>query len=138
MAAQGKRFSIVVLGIAALLLAACAPQTPQVGSSAQKSGWSDVVAAANKEGKVVVVGSGSEEQRRALTDTFKQKYPQIDVEYQLMAPSAPTPKLLGEHAANKVETDVVIIGVAGNMPLIDAGALADVHPFLLGPDLDEA
>src|SRR5205085_25091 len=81
MATYVKTRSPLALGIIALFLAACAPQAPQAGSGAQKGGgWNDVVAAANKEGKVVVVGSGSEEQRRALTDTFKQRYPQIDVE----------------------------------------------------------
>jgi iron(III) transport system substrate-binding protein len=136
--ARGAILHALALGMAALLLAACGSQAQPAVSRPQQGSWNDVLAAAEREGKVVIVGSGPEEQRRGLTETFKRRYPQIEVEYTLMAPSAPTPKLLAEYAANKVETDVVIIGVAGNLPLIDAGALADLHPFLLGPDLDES
>jgi iron(III) transport system substrate-binding protein len=138
MAAGVNRFSSLAVGIAAVLLAACAPQPQPTTSSPQNTGWNDVVAQANKEGKVVIVGSGPDEQRTALIETFKKHYPQIEVDYTLMPGSAPVPKLLAEQAAKKVETDIVIIGVAGNLPLLDAGALADVHPFLLGPDLDES
>jgi iron(III) transport system substrate-binding protein len=139
MAAGVNRLSALAVGIAALLVvAACTPQTQPPTSSPQNTGWNDVVAQANKEGKVVIVGSGPDEQRIALIETFQRRYPQIEVDYTLMPGSAPVPKLLAEQAAKKVETDIVIIGVAGNLPLLDAGALADVHPFLLGPDLDES
>jgi len=138
MATSVKGFSAFGVGIAAVLVAACGSQAQPPVSGQQTAGWNDVVAQANKEGKVVIVGSGPEEQRTALTETFKKRYPQIDVDYTLMAGSAPVPILLAQQAANKVETDIVIIGVAGNLPLLDAGALADVHPFLLGPDLDES
>jgi iron(III) transport system substrate-binding protein len=133
-----RGFSLSVAGMTALLLAACTSPAQPAASGPQNTSWSDVVAQANKEGKVVIVGSGPEEQRTALIETFKQRYPQIDVDYTLMPGSAPVPILLAQQAANKIETDMVIIGVAGNLPLLDAGALADVHPFLLGPDLDES
>jgi iron(III) transport system substrate-binding protein len=135
-----KGFSLLATA-AAVVLAACGAQTqPAAGSAKPQSGtgWNDIVAAANKEGSVVVIGSGSDVQRTAITDNFQKKYPGIKVDYTLMPSSAPTPKLLAEHSANKVETDVVIIGVAGNLPLIDAGALAEVRPLLNGPDLDES
>jgi iron(III) transport system substrate-binding protein len=140
MAVDMKTFPVLAASIAALLLAACASQAqPSVSAQAQQKGnWNDVVAQANKEGNVVVIGSGSDVQRTALTETFMKRYPQIKVDYTLMASSAPTPKLLAEHSANKVETDVVIIGVAGNLPLMDAQALAEIRPLLVGPDIDES
>ena len=134
-----KRFAALA-GIAALLLTACGSQAqpPASAKAPAKDSWNDIVAAANKEGSVVIVGSGSDVQRTALTETFQKRYPQIKVDYTLMSSAAPTPKLLAEHSANKVETDIVIIGVAGNLPLMDAGALAEIRPLLAGPDLDES
>ena len=127
------------VALLALVLAACGSAgQPSSSTHSGTVSWNDVVARANKEGRVVIIGSGSEEQRTALTETFQKRYPQITVEYTLMPSSGPTPKLLAEHSANKVETDVVIIGVAGNLPLMDAGALADLRPMLQGPDLDES
>ena len=79
-----------------------------------------------------------DEQRAAMTDGFQKRYPNIKVDYSLMASGAHTPKLLAEHSANKVQTDMLVSGVAGSLPLIEAGALADLHPYLLGPDLDES
>jgi iron(III) transport system substrate-binding protein len=73
-----------------------------------------------------------------MTEGFQARYPQIKLDYTLMPSSAPTPKLLAEHSANKVETDVVVIGVAGNLPLMDANALEELRPLLVGPDLDES
>src|SRR5712692_3655183 len=112
---------------------------PAASSPAQsKSSWDDTVAAANKEGSVVVITVGAEAIRTDLTEGFKKRYPQINVDFSLMPPSGPTPKLMTEFSAKKVTTDVTMVGVNGYLSLMDAGALADVHPYLAGPDTGES
>lgn len=113
--------------------AAAASGKPQANAN-----WDAVVAAANKEGSVSVISVGAEAIRNELTDGFKKRYPQINVDFALMPPSGPTPKLMTEFSANKVTTDVTLVGVNGNLPLMDAGAFEDIRPFLAGPDTDES
>jgi len=132
---------------AALLLVACgstaqpAAAPPSGSGQAQaksSSSWNDVVAAANKEGSVTIISVGPEDERIDLTEGFKKRYPNINVEFTMMPPSGPTPKLMTEFNAKKVTTDVEIVGVNGNLPLMDAGALDDLNTYLVGPDVDES
>ena len=156
-----KGFGLGTLTVAALLLAACGSQAqpaasasapsapakpaasaqaaaPASGATQAKSSWDDVVAAANKEGAVTAISVGPATVRQDLTDAFEKRYPQIKVDIQMMPPSGPTPKLMTEFAAKKVTTDMTMVGVNGDIPLMDAGALDDLHPYLVGPDIDES
>jgi iron(III) transport system substrate-binding protein len=158
-----KACRLLPFAMAALLLAACGshPQTagpssprpassqPKPAASGQaqasasgseqaKPSWDDIVAGAGKEGSVTVISVGAESIRTDLTEGFKKRYPQINVDFALMPPSEPTPKLMTEFSAKKVSTDVTLVGVNGYLPLMDAGALDDVHSYLVGPDLDES
>jgi iron(III) transport system substrate-binding protein len=135
-----KALRLFPLVIAASTFAACGAQAQPAASSpaASKSSWNDVVAAANKEGSVVVISVGAESIRTDLTEGFKKRYPQINVDFALMPPSGPTPKLMTEFSAKKVTTDVTMIGVNGYLSLMDAGALDEVRPYLAGPDMDES
>ncbi|HEX6513887.1 MAG TPA: extracellular solute-binding protein [Chloroflexota bacterium] len=136
------------MAMTALLLAACGSQAQPAGpsrapasapaSAQSKSSWDEVLAAANKEGSVAVISVGAEAIRTSLTEGFKKRYPQINVDFALMPPSEPTPKLMTEFSANKMSTDVTLVGVNGYLPLMDAGALVDLHPYLTGPDTDES
>ena len=129
---------------AALLLAACGSTAPAgapasgSGQAQAKSSWNDVVAAANMEGSVTVISVGPEDERVDITEAFKKRFPNINIEMTMMPPSGPTPKLMTEFQVKKVSTDIEIVGVNGNLPLMDAGALDDLHPYLAGPDTDES
>ncbi|HLG70494.1 MAG TPA: extracellular solute-binding protein [Chloroflexota bacterium] len=122
------------LGMAALALAlascgqAAAP--PPVRANASDD-WAKLVAAGEKEGTVVVTGSGNTD----LTESFGQRFPRIKVEYTPIAGSQLPPKILAERAAGKSFTDVLLHGSEAAMVLRDAGALAELAPYVDGPDV---
>lgn len=129
--------SLSFAGLLAMGLAACgsgAAPTASASASSQAPGdWNQVVAQANKEGQVVVVGSGNTD----ATADFSKRYPQIKVDYSpISGGDQIPPKILAEQAAGKNFTDVLQHGGNALMTLRDANALADLHQFLTGPDID--
>lgn len=137
----------LLAAFAGMALVACAPQaapgagqgpsaTPGGGPAAASSpNWDQVVAAANQEGKVVVIGSGNNNLPTLLSDNFTRRYPQITVSFTGMDGSQVLPRLENEHAAGQMSTDVVLKGTTGGFALADDGALADLQPYLSGPDV---
>ncbi len=73
---------------------------PRLGSA--QSEWNDIVAAAKREGTVVVVGPQGNETREALTLGFQKKYPEIKVEHSSAAGAQLPPKLLAEQKPNAI------------------------------------
>ncbi|GGG01924.1 ABC transporter substrate-binding protein [Paenibacillus abyssi] len=51
------------------------------GETEEAGDWDDIVAAAKKEGRLVMSGDPSEVWRKSLVDLFQQEYPEIKVEY---------------------------------------------------------
>jgi iron(III) transport system substrate-binding protein len=103
---------------------------------APKSGeWEQTVAAARREGQVVIMGPAGADVRDALTQGFQKKYPEIRVDYNGMSGSQVAPKLLSELSAGVYRTDLVIAGtITAIESLIPAKALVPVQPFLAGPE----
>src|SRR5579862_3640921 len=113
-----------------LAVAACggtaAPAAPAAPVSGTSNDWNQVLAAANKEGQVVVVGSGNTD----VTAEFAKAYPQIKIDYSpVAAGDTLPPKIMAEQAAGKNFTDVVLHGGNALMTLRDANALADLHDY---------
>jgi iron(III) transport system substrate-binding protein len=98
------------------------------------SEWDAVVAAAKREGSVVLNGPPTADARDALTEGFQQKYPEISVEYDGQQGSAVPPKLLAEREAGLYRVDLIINGSTSQLDLIKAGAMAPIRPFLGGPE----
>ncbi len=108
------------------------PPTLAVESSPS---WEQILAAAQKEGRVSVIGPQGSEVRDALTLPFQKKYPEIKVDFQGMSPAAMSPKLLPELAAGRNSTDVVIAGTTTMLEsLLPANALVSLKPLLSGPN----
>ena len=116
-----------------MALAACGSQAAPAGSKAAPAAgdWSQVLAAANKEGSVVVVGSGNAD----ATEGFSKRYPGIKVFYTPITGNQMPPKILAERSAGKHLTDVLLHGTEAAMTLEDAGALADLDGYISGPDV---
>ena len=72
--------------------------------------WAEIVAAAKREGSVVVVGPQGNETREALTVGFQKKYPEIRVEHSSAAGAQLPPKLLAEQKAERYSVDVLVQG----------------------------
>jgi len=91
------------------------------------------VAAAKKEGRVVIMGPSGADVRDAFTEGFQKKYPGIQVDYNGMAGAQVAPKLLAELSAGVNRTDLVIAGASTAVnSLIPANALVPVQPYLVG------
>jgi ABC-type Fe3+ transport system substrate-binding protein len=128
------RFLLRVLCVSAvislLLLLVSGTATAQAPPS-----WEQIVAAAKKEGSVVVIGPQGNETRDALTQAFQKKYPEIKVELMSMGGSQIGPKLLNELAASRFTTDVVITGTTTSLEtLVPGKAAAPIKPVLGGPN----
>jgi iron(III) transport system substrate-binding protein len=131
---------VLCLGLAAL---ACAPaaDTPPVaapaGETSWQTEWERVLAAARREGKVVVAGVAGEDMRKALTDPFEREFG-IVVEYLGSSGSELSPRVEKERAAGIYTWDVFVAGtttlVQGLKPL---GALDTIEPALILPEVTE-
>jgi iron(III) transport system substrate-binding protein len=132
------------LAIAAVTSAGCtsAPtaSAPASDASAGADGaWDEIVAAAKREGQVVVIGPAGVDVQESLVAPFERRFPDIHIEYTSPAPPQIPPKLLTERAAEKYTTDLIIVGtttIVGS--LLPANALDPIQPFLVGPDAREA
>ncbi len=98
------------------------------------SDWEQVVAAAEKEGRVVIIGPQGTWTKDALTLEFNKKHPEIQVEFSGMRGSRVLPKMLNEHGARKFLTDIFIGGSTTALTgLLPAGAIVPITPYLSGP-----
>jgi iron(III) transport system substrate-binding protein len=99
-----------------LLGVACAPSAPAAQptaapaqSSAPSSAWEQLVAAAQKEGKVVVSGPPAPDARTKLPDAFKKRF-NLDMEYLAGNSSELASRIQSERAANQYTIDVSLGG----------------------------
>jgi iron(III) transport system substrate-binding protein len=98
--------------------------------------WDQVLAAAKREGKVVVSGVTGEEARKALTQEFEAKFPEIKLEYTGLTGREIAPRILAERRAGQKLWDVMITGANTiNRVFKPAGALGDLRPALILPEV---
>ncbi len=110
---------------------------PRPGSA--QSEWNDIVAAAKREGMVVVVGPQGNETREALTLGFQKKYPEIKVEHSSAAGAQLPPKLLAEQKAERYSVDLLVQGTTTVINgLIPVKAVIPIQPYLVGPSSRES
>jgi iron(III) transport system substrate-binding protein len=97
--------------------------------------WNAVVAAAKREGTLVLIGPQGADVRDSLVLGFQKLYPEIQVEFQGLAGAQVAPKVTGEQAAGLFVNDLHIAG-AGNIisALTPANAVVPIEPWLTGPN----
>src|SRR5687768_14752287 len=97
--------------------------------------WDALVAAAKKEGKVVVIGPPDATVRKALPEAFKAKYG-ITVEYIGQRGSDTTAKMRSERASGIYSVDVAFGGSTGIASTHYAEKfIAPLKPELIDPDV---
>ena len=111
------RALLPIVAVVAITISACGPQpgrasdtsvVPSSTGPAQAStDWDRIVAEANREGKVVVLGSPNNDLPIILTESFTKRYPQIAVEYSGAPGSQATPKLLTLLEPREYATNVI-------------------------------
>lgn len=119
----------MTLGIEVLLLSfAFAAQPP--------TEWEQTLAAAQKEGIVVVGIPASTELRTLIGEKFKNKF---GISIELMAARGPenVTRILTEHGAGVRYYDVLVAGGATPLPMIAAGAAEDLSQYLILPEVKD-
>jgi len=119
------------------LLIACVFLSSMIahGASANDPAWDKTVAAAKKEGKIVIVGPLGADVRDAYTIGFQKKYPEIQVDFSGMRGAEVAPKLLAELRAQQYLTDIAVAGTTTALvSLVPANAVVPLQPYLVGPE----
>jgi iron(III) transport system substrate-binding protein len=99
--------------------------------------WSKIVAAAKKEGKVVVFGPAGELIRNALIDAFKKSYPEITLEYVGGRAAEQATRIRAERDGGVFSVDVFIGGSVTMMELGAIGALERLESALILPEVKD-
>ncbi len=108
-------------------------------SAAGANEWESTIAAAKREGKVVVIGPQGNETREALTEGFQRKYPEIKVEHGGIAGAQLPPKLLAEQRSELYSVDLLVLGTTTAINgLLPVKAVIPIKPFMVGPNTADA
>ena len=107
---------------------------------ARASEWDKVLAAANKEGTVVLAnggGAGTGE-RRLFTEGFQKQFPGINVDMTTAGGRSIAPRILMERRVGKFLWDVYQGGTTTALTyLVPAGVLDPIKPALLLPEVTD-
>ena len=109
-------------------------------SYTKPKGWDEIVAAARREGTVVIYGPRQLGFRPILDKAFNKTYPKIKLVGNYSMGRAKTHRILAERRANYFIPDILIGGPSSALTDLKlASALAPIHPNLLLPEvLDES
>jgi iron(III) transport system substrate-binding protein len=115
--------------------AAGATTAPATATTGWQAEWDRLVAAARREGKVMVAGPPGDLYRRALT-SFQQAYPDVEVHYTGASGATFVPRLLSERQGEQYLWDV-LVSASGQAAetLLPAGALDPLTPALVLPEV---
>jgi spermidine/putrescine-binding protein len=117
-----------------LMTIACAPAAFAQSADWQKQ-WDETVAAAKKEGKVVVVGSPDPVMRNDLIPKFTKQYG-IQVEYITGSSSALAGRIQTERQSGIYSIDVYLSGAGTTVSTLYPQKMLDpLKPLLIHPDV---
>ena len=93
--------------------------------------WDKTVEAAKKEGKLVAGIPASAELRKSITESFKSRFPGIELELTTSRGPTNASKISAEHAAGVRYFDLLISGTSTPFNLLNANILDPVEPLLI-------
>jgi iron(III) transport system substrate-binding protein len=134
-------FAAVALALAPLHAAAqdkgpAAGKGPAASVASADAVWKQTVAAANKEGALVIAGPPVRNIRAALTEEFNKAFPAINIEYHGGFPHELDPKILAERQAGRYGWDIYINGAPSALfTLKKEGALDPLIPAMILPEV---
>lgn len=125
-----------VMGAVVLVLAMVLPGAL---FGADSSGdWDKIVAAAKKEGEVLVYGPPGKKRRKALVEEFQKDYPDIKVKFVAGSARKQAPRLIAERKAGKYKADVLIGGTTTPLKTLrPKGVLTPIEPYLVLPEVTD-
>ncbi len=99
--------------------------------------WDETLAAAKKEGKVVIIGSPDPVMRGQINPKFTERYG-IDVEYIAGSSSQLIERVRTERASGLYSTDIFMSGANSTLnTLMPAKMLDPIKPLLILPEVTE-
>ena len=118
-----------------LLVAVSLLATP-VFAAEWQSEWDRTLAAARKEGIVVVGIPASSELRNAIGQKFKDKF---GISIELLAARGPenVTRIITEHNSGVRYYDILVAGGATPLSMVAAGAADDLMPYLILPEVKD-
>lgn len=126
-----------------IVAAACAPgagpggDAPMSGIEAWHAEWEQLVVAAKKEGKLVLLTRPGAGYRKAL-ESFEAAFPGIEIEHTSMTSVQFVPRFTQERQAGLYTLDMMVSTFGpGNRGLIEAGAFDPVGPAIFRPDVKD-
>lgn len=111
---------------------------PAAVKPVSQENWDDVVAAAKKEGHVIVWGAAGPAAKAVEKDAFEKAYPGIQVDlFQANTTSDRDTRYVQELKAGVAKVDVLIGGTGGiKATVMPVNGLRDMNPFLRPETLD--
>jgi iron(III) transport system substrate-binding protein len=128
------RASLVGAALAVVLAGCGGGSDSATGSQAVEGDWDAVVAAANKEGEVLLYSSQNPVRLDALKAAFEKAYPDIDMEYVRGTDAEMNPKVEVENQTGKGSADVHMVTDAAW--ITTASESGQYSSELRGPDFD--
>lgn len=128
------RVRLTLAGLA-LSFAAFGPQPVTAASE-----WDRVLAAANKEGQVVVAqgGGAGTGLRKLMTEGFQRQFPRIEVDMTTAGGRSIAPRILMERRIGKFLWDIYTGGTTTALTyLVPAGVLDPIKPALILPEVKD-
>jgi iron(III) transport system substrate-binding protein len=105
------------------------------GAQATPPGWDELIAAARREGTVVVTGPAHPEVRQALPVAFKARFG-VNLEYLGGPASAMAAKMRAERASGIYSFDVTLAGIQSMAQIFHReGLLEPIKPLLVLPEV---
>ena len=108
-----------------------------LAASASSGKWEQLLAAAKKEGEVVMIGPTIPDLRQAYTEEFP-KDTGIRLLYEGLGPALVSPRIEREAAAGKISADAILGGSVELRTLYPKGLLAPLKPVLALPEVVDA
>lgn len=110
------------------------PWPTTAGAQAWKAEWEQTLAAAKKEGKVVVAGPPGQQFRDGMT-AFRQSYPEIQVEYVGIQGQDFAPRIMQERRVGQFLWDILVGGASSMFISLMPNAVFDpLRPALILPE----
>lgn len=131
---SSSRLSVrFLIGVASLSLL---PFASSLAADGWKNEWDRVVAAAKKEGKVVIYGPAGTDKEAVYVSTFQQAYPEIRVSYVAGRLSEQVHKIMAEQRAGFHLSDLVFGGTDIPLNVLKPkGLLQPILPILILPEV---
>src|SRR5437879_4303960 len=136
-AMRNRFFASLRMTWVAFALLGCGTAAPAAQpASSGGSQWDQVVAAAKKEGALVLTGQAGSAVAEALTSGFKRRYPEISVDFTGGNGNELITKMMTGRRAGRYTIDLMVQGPPNLLDLVAAEAVEPIPPLLVGPETE--